>query len=602
MSYNTEDVYVMGQIEHIRNSTGMYVGSTETATRLVEELLDNALDEVQAGHCDFISVSINNKKGIVSVMDNGRGIPFDESFPIEEDVPVMISTRLFSSGKFEKGSGSAYQIASGLHGVGLVAVNALSDKMEIEIYRNGLHGVYIFKDAVGDIKRFVTKPEGNFRPFGTDITAYPSKKYFKDTSVEVVVIEERLRIACANFPNLRATLKVDNKKSYVINSNEEDLISSYLTTTENLEWITYLNEKGPESCLIKLTWDEEPPTTQKIFSCVNLIRVHSGTHLKVLHDALRNVLMYLGKKYKYTFKPEDCFVFLRCYMNLKIVKTSFEAQVKVKLESKTDLSIMRHLGTYLKRYFEDNEEIRTDLLTRLQIYRKSLQTRKLVKLNKTRRISVTFTKLRDCKSEGGELLIGEGESAVGGLLHVRDKKKHAILPLRGVVLNVLTSSNWYENTVVKDIVQAVGTGTVKECDISKLRYNKIIIAADADPAGGWITALLITLFAKLTPDIIKNGKLYVCKTPLYGTRKRGKLIPIWTMEELNTAREKGLPIKRYKGLGEFSPADLKVFTLDTKTRQLIQVKWSENYDKIFKLMTSSAEKRKLVLGEWSIND
>lgn len=601
MGYDTKDIFVMEEIKHIQNSTGMYIGSTENATRLVEELLDNALDEVQAGFCNIIGVFIDTKNNIIKVLDSGRGLPFDKNLPIEDDPPVVTSTKLFSSGKFNKdSSNSAYKIAAGLHGIGLIAVNALSEWMEIEIYRKKEHAKYSFINATEKIDRKVTKFKSK-PPFSTKVTVKPSPKYFIDTGVDVKVIEERLRIACANFPKLKAVLRVDDEDC-VIEGNEEDLIRMYLTDTKDLNWIVFENKKDAESYSLKLAWDTESPTTQKIFSCVNLIRVHSGSHIKLLHTALKELFIYYSKKYKYNFKPEDCFTFLRCYLNLKLIKTSFEAQVKVKLESKTDLSIMKSIKNDLKKYFEKNTEVLVGLLERFQSYREDVRSKKLVNKDNKKRVSSKFTKLRDCRNKGGELLIGEGDSAVGGLIRVRDPKRHAILPLRGVTINILKRSNWLDNTEVKEIVQALGTGTESNCDISRLRYNKIILAADADPAGAFITTLLIILFAKLTPDVIKAGKLYICKTPLFGYRRNGLLVPLWDENELQEARNNNFQIKRFKGLGEFPPKDLKVFTLDSSTRKLIQVQWTEKYEKLFKLMTSPTERKKLVLGEWSIDD
>lgn len=597
MAYNTKDIYVMDQIEHIRKSTGMYIGSTEKSTRLVEELLDNSLDEVQAGYCNEIRVTIDTKENCFSVTDFGRGIPFDPKVPDNEDIPVIISTQLFSSGKFNKESNeSAYKIASGLHGVGMVAVNALSDWMSIEIYRNNKYASYEFINANEEIIRKI-KTYKKVPPFSTNITIKPSASYFTDPGIDIKIIRERLIIACANFPNLKIHLVIDDYIE-LISGTENDLISSYLTES-NIKWIDINLKKDIESCTIKLGWDDMAPISPKILSCVNLVHVHSGTHINLLLTTIKNVFESLAKKYKYEFDSEDSLVYLRSYMNLKIVKTSFEAQVKVKLESKSDLSVMDQLGETLKKYLEKNDVIRTELLEKFQDHRKLLRSKKVKSDRK--RTTRCFTKLRDCNKLGGELLIGEGDSAVGGLINVRDKDKHAILPLRGVITNVLKKSNWLSNIEVREIIQALGTGTEKDCDINKLRYSKIILAADADPAGKFITTLLIVLFAKLTPAIIKAEKLFVCQTPLYGIREKGnKLIPIWEQKELETAREKNLSVKRFKGLGEFNPSDLKVFTLDEKTRRLIKVNWSDKYKQLFKLMTSSSERRKLVLGSWSI--
>jgi len=600
--YTTDDIYVMEEIDHIRTSTGMYIGSTENATRLLEELLDNALDEVQAGHCDIIGVFIDTKEGTFSVLDYGRGLPFNQDLPPDQDPPIMTATKLFSSGKFKKDKkNSAYKISVGLHGCGMVVVNALSDWMKIEIYKNDLHGFYNFNDASDITRKQEVIKLNKGKPFATKISVKPSKRFFNSTHIDLGIIEERIRIACANFRNLKAILRVDGEDMVIRKSTEKDLILSYITKSE-LSWMQFDTKKGPESCHVMLAWDTESPVSNKVFSCVNLARVHTGVHINHLFNALKNVFAQLGKKYKYDFNVDDCLSFLRCYINLKIIKTSFEAQVKVRLESKSDLSVMEPLEDNIKKYLEKNKEMLIELLGRFQSYRQDLSSKKLSKTTKTRRLSSKFTKLRDCKSTSGELLIGEGESAVGGLLHVRNPKKHAILPLRGVISNVLTKKYPLENNEVRGIIEAVGTGIEPDCKVSKLRYSKIILSADADPAGAFITSLLIAIFAKLTPAIIKAGKLYVCKTPLFGTRRNGKLVPLWTKEDVDDARSNNESIKRFKGLGEFSPKDLKVFTLDESTRKLIKVNWSDKYKQLFKLMSTASERRKLVLGEWELED
>jgi DNA gyrase/topoisomerase IV subunit B len=260
----------------------------------------------------------------------------------------------------------------------------------------------------------------------------------------------------------------------------------------------------------------------------------------------------------------------------------------------------------IKTYFVQNEPLLLELLERFQRYRSAIQSKSMTKFsarNKSR-FSTKFTKLRDCSKPLGELIIGEGDSAVGGLVQFRDPKKHAILPLRGVIPNALTMNRkkLLDNAEVKDIVQALGTGIDAQCDITKLRYSKIIIATDADPAGHWIASLLIILFATLTPDLIKNGHLFVCRTPLFGTVRKKQFVPLWKKEDVDKARGNGEKVNRYKGLGEFKPRDLTVFTLEDQSRILLPIEWSERYDQVFDLFTSSAQKRKLIAGEWKLKD
>lgn len=597
--YTVNNIYEMEQIEQLRQNTGMFIGSTENPTRLVEELLDNALDEVQSGHCKILGVFIDTKEHIYKVLDAGRGFPFDEKMTLEEDRPILTATRLFTSGKFKKGDDdSAYKIAAGLHGIGNVAVYALSEFMEIEIYRDNKHALYKFDShSTKEPYNRIVEPYKGERPFSTKVTFKPHKNYFNILDVDLKTIEERLRIAVANYPELKIVFRVD-EKDLIIKGSEQDLILDYLT--KNDRWIEFNNTKGPESCYLKICWDDEPPVAPKVLSCVNLIRVHSGVHINKLNNILKNVFEALSKKYNYDFKPEDCLSYLRVYLNLKIIKTSFEAQVKVKLESKSDLSVMDGLESALKKHFEQNPEYRDELLTKFQDYRRSLQTKGVKKTKSGKRSTTKFTKLADCTGKLGELIIGEGDSAVGGLIQVRNEKKHAILPLRGVIANAVTKKDLLNSEEIKDIVDAIGTGINGECNIEHLRYSKIILAADADPAGKFITALLIVLFAKLTPAIIKAGKLYICETPLFTTRINRKLVPLWTDEQRKDAQDKKLPIHRHKGLGEFLPKDLKVFILEEEFRKLHQVTWSENVDHIFKLMSSSSEKRKLADGEWSL--
>jgi len=607
--YGTEDIVVMDEINHIRHNTGMYLGSTETATRLAEELIDNALDEVQAGYSDIIGVFIDTENKEFRVLDNGRGMPFDPDLPEEEDPPISTSLKLFSSGKFNKDKkDSAYKIASGLHGIGNTAVNAVSEYFEIDIYRDGKRGTYSFKNTSDYSRKFETY-NGN-PPYSTKVTVKPSSKYFNDTGVDLDVIEEKLRIACSNYPKLRIVYRVDGN-DVVINTDRNDLIKYYLTKhIDNIEWFEFTVKKGPEECFLKIGWDDHPPIATKSFTCVNLVRVHSGVHITKLTNELKSVFERIGKKHKAEYIPEDCLANLRIFMDLKLIKTSFEAQVKVKLESKSDLSVLdKILNRELFNYFSKNKEIRDKLIERFELRRKSIQNRAL-KIEKgngtgTKRGSTKFTKLSDCKSrKNSELIIGEGDSAIGGLIQVRDKKHHAILPLRGVIPNAMMkkTDELIKNKEIKDIVNAVGTGILDNCNIKKLRYDKILLAADADPAGRFITVLLIALFAKLTPDIIKNGNLYICIIPLYGVRRNKKLVPIWTTNERKEASNKGEKIYRFKGLGEFLPKDLKRLILDKNTRKIRKVTWTSNIDKITDLLTLSSEKRKLAMGEWKIEE
>jgi DNA gyrase/topoisomerase IV subunit B len=596
--YNENSIFQMSEKDHLRKNPGMYVGHTENPTRLLDEVLDNSLDESLSGNCDRILISINTKDNWFSVVDNGRGIPFNEDSDLESDIPVLITTKLRTSGKFNKSDDkSAYKISSGLHGVGLTAVNYLSEKMVIDIYRDNKHATYTFFYN-GNIERNIEKFKSKNKPFSSRIIVYPSKNHFKTLNLDLSHIEERLMIACAEYENLKCAIIVDGKQK-VIKGTKQDLILSYIGNTVN-KWISLSHCNTPEEYKIELGWDsEESSSSMQFISVVNLVKVQEGSHIYKIQKTIKSVFEKLIKKHKYNIDINDCLRWLRFYVNLKLINTSFEAQIKVKLGRNTDLSILDHLENALLDYFKKNEEHCIELLEKFKNYRSGLTNNALKKKGGKKRAFSNFTKLCDCTKPNGELFIGEGDSAVGGLISERNREKHAILPLRGVIPNVYTKNDYMKNEELKEIIQAMGCGFGNNFDINNLRYEKIILAADADPAGKFITVLLVGFFMKLFPELIKQGKIFICETPLFGYGHMEKFVPLWTKTELEKARNQNKQIRRIKGLGELCPKELRRFTLDEKDRHLVQLEWG-NYENIKDLFLDSKEKRDLFLkqGKW----
>lgn len=604
-NYTTKDIQQLDCLSQIRLRPGMYIGDCQTPTKLLIEALDNSLDEVQNGHADKIYISIDNKTGVFIVGDNGRGIPFDYKLPLYEDPPVLICNSIFTSGKYKKNDeDSAYSVASGLHGVGITVCNALSEYMNIDIFKNEKHASYEFKFGE-EPKRNPIKSEKN-KKFSTIITVKPHKDYFDTLKINDNIVRERLIIAASNFKQLHTVLNIDGNIE-TIKGTEDSLIEKYLGKGVK-EWHTFNSKNSDkkkihEDCIVKFGWDFDSNSTKmEVFTTVNLVKVESGSHINFVTNILENIFQKFAKKNKYEFNSSDVLNWLRLYINLKIIDTDFESQTKEKLSKKTDLTVMQSLESKIETYFKKYENL-NELLERFEFYRKSIQNKKMLKYNVSgsKRGMTTLTKLRDCTMPGGELLIGEGDSAVSGLIKVRDPKKHAILPLRGVTVNATKQkiSELLENDVVSNIVKAIGCGISPNCDITKLRYSKIILAADPDPAGEFITALLITLFAKLTPEIIKNKFLYMCNTPLFGYGKNEKFLPLWTQKEVDKAREEGKKVRRFKGLGEFNEIELKAITLDEKTRQLELVEWNDDIcKKLFEVMSDSKLKYDLVMNKY----
>ena len=599
MSYNVSSIVGLSEIEHIQKNPEMYIGSCGCPTRLLHEILDNALDEVQSGYVKKISVKIDTNNNSFLVRDDGRGFPFNQKLELKKDPPVLSCTKLFTSGKFSKQDDkSGYKICSGLHGIGLSACFALSDYLHINIYRDNLFANYEFLSN-GKINRSQVKFQSKNRPFSTEVLVKPSNKYFDSLTINIKEIEERLLIATSNFKNLECELIIDDNVK-TISGTEEELILNHIG--KNVEtWFYFENIKKPEKCFIHLGWNNEIPSSQKVFTVVNLARVHDGCHIQLATNAIKNVFAKLAKKYNYDFNENDPLNGMKLYINLSIIKTSFEAQIKVRLGRRSDISIMSFFENDLRKFFEDNkDEYLIPLLERFHNYRKSVQSKNILKntTSKKRGFS-SFTKLRDCISDTGELFICEGDSAEGGLIQARDPKIHAILPIRGVIPNCIRKKNSVENQEVKDIIQSVGTGIGSSCNIEECRYSKICVTCDADPAGHFISSLIIVLFCKLMPDIVKSGRLYLCETPLFGVGSNEKFIPLWTDSDIKKSQKNG-HVRRIKGLGEFNPKELKRFVFDEDIRRLIQIKWpiDNNIEKIYSLMENVEDKRNLILGKW----
>lgn len=590
-TYSAKDVRVLEEVEHIQLNPGMYVGETSNPVHLIEEALDNALDEALAGHAKIVAVIINTKDSIFSVLDDGRGIPIDE------DTPIIVSSKLFSGAKFQDKK-TAYEISSGLHGVGLVAVNALSDFYKVEVYRDKKHAEFLFEKSKL-IKSKIEKHNDGV-PFATKIEFKPTKKYFETLNPDINRIRRRLTTASAELPSdIKFVLVVDGEKEVFQLSQIDHFRMTCFTGKENVVGFTLDAEKKPERFRILFAYEKDGPITPKIMSSVNLLPVDmGGTHVNFFYDILKDFFQAKAKKLDYKFQPNDSLYRLRAYLMLSLKEPKFSAQTKDKLTNrKTDFDkYIKDFKDQLEKHFNENEDQFKEYLETFEEYRSRLDAKKL-KTNghATRRASTQFTKLRDCTSRSGELFIVEGESAGGSIIQSRDPKKHAVLPLKGKSIpNITTRKNILENKEVGELVKAIGTGVGPDFNLSNLRYSKIICATDADHDGSHIACLVSMLMGILLPDIVKAGKYFIAQTPLFAINE-GKLFkPLWNDKEVEKARKAGKKIQRYKGLGEMNPAQLKVSLLDEPTRNLVPITYSENIDELVTLFSNASEKRKLL--------
>lgn len=590
-SYTHKDIKSLTEIEHVQESTGMYIGDTSNPVHLIEEALDNALDEALSGYAKVIAVNIDTKTNICCIMDNGRGIP------IENDTPILISTKLFTGAKFNS-SKTSYKIVAGKNGIGLITILALSDFYIVEIYRDKKHAKYIFENA--KLKQKIVEEFTGKAPFSTKIQFKASKKFFESLIPDVDRIRKRLTVAAVEIPNTTLILNVD-KKQEGFKLTKEEFFRTYClgnldTTTSDIIDIDV--REGFEKFNVRFCYSFEGPIAPKVISSVNLLPVdNGGTHVNCFFDLMKDFLITKGKKANLKFQPNDCLSGLRAYFSLELEKPDYASQSKEKLINRKDHfnKLLSKMKLELEKYFNDNPNNLNSILVFFDEYRKKLDSKKIKGATNGKRASTKFTKLRDCTGSHGELYVVEGDSAGGGFIECRSSKTHAILPLKGKIPSIINNPDEIlQNKEIAELIGALGTGVGPNFDLTKLKYNKVICTTDPDADGGHIFCLMTIALAMLVPEIIKKGHFYLAKVPLYAINKGKTFIPLWTPDELSKAREKNEPITRMKGLGELNPWQLKICCLDEKTRKLEKVHWSTDIQKIVNLFSDPNQKRTLL--------
>jgi len=503
---------------------------------------------------------------------------------------------LFSGAKFQDKK-TAYEISSGLHGVGLVAVNALSSHYKVEVYRDGKYAYYNFEKA--KLKRSRTSKFKDKRPFSTRIKFKPEKKFFETLTPNLDRIRQRLTAASAEMPeDISFVLYIDDKKEIFRLTLIDYFKQNCLTGKNEAEIYPIQIQRGVEKFNVLFTYEENGRVSMKHASSINLLPVKDGgVHLNCFLDQLKEFFALKAKKHGYTFQPGDVFVGLRVFLSLSLKEPKFSGQTKDRLINlKSDMEVFtKQMRPQLEKIFEKDERLEKQL-KRFQDYRKKLDSKKLVK-NGTggKRASTKFTKLRDCTRRDGELYIVEGDSAGGSIIQTRNAKIHAVLPLRGKSIpNATTKKDILKNKEVQELIMAIGTGVGPHFRLSKMRYSKIICATDADHDGAHIACLVSMTMATLLPEVVKAGNYFIAQTPLYAITEKKLFKPLWTEKELENARKRNKHITRFKGLGELSPHQLKICLLDEATRNLMPISYSENMNDLIKLFSSAEEKRKLV--------
>jgi DNA gyrase subunit B len=585
--YTAEQIQVLEGLEPVRKRPAMYIGDIGKRGfhHLVFEVVDNSIDEALAGHCTDIGVVIHND-GSISIADNGRGIPVEKHRSGKSALEV-VTTMLHAGGKFEK---KAYQVSGGLHGVGVSAVNALSERMEVEVHRGGKTYVQGYKKGVPSSE---VKVAGETKKRGTIVRFKPDSQIFGDQKFDYSYLKEHLMELAYLNAGLKILLKDERGKGQVETFHYDGGIKQfveYLNKARTKIQKPFHYSKMVDSTEIEYAIQYTDSYNELMYSFVNDIKtIEGGTHVTGFKTALtRAINEYLRTggylKGDRRISGGDVLEGLTVVLSLKVQEPQFEGQTKTKLgnseiKGQVDHVVYDSFRTFLEENPPDARAIANKIMKSMQAREAAQKAKELIRRKSVFESSILPGKLADCTESDpkkAELYLVEGDSAGGSAKQGRDRRHQAILPLRGKILNVEKAPlhRALANEEIKSMVLALGTGFRDEFDISRLRYHKVVIMTDADVDGSHIRTLLLTLFYRYFRPIIEGGHLYIAQPPLYKVKKGKSIVYAYSDDELKKLLEgamKGAEIQRYKGLGEMNPEQLWETTMDPATRTLKQV-------------------------------
>ena len=606
--YKADQIQVLEGLEAVRKRPGMYIGSVSVRGlhHLVYEIVDNSVDEALAGYCKNINITIE-KGNIIKVEDDGRGIPVDIHPKTKISAAETVYTVLHAGGKF--GGDSGYKVSGGLHGVGSSVVNALSEWTEVTIKRDG--GIFQMKFERGKTVMPLTRI-GDSKETGTTVRFYADSTIFETLEYDYDVLENRLREMAFLTKGLKITLK-DERVEPIKEAEfcfEGGLISFVEYLNKNKEKLhekpIYIEKKGEFPIEIAIQYTTS--YTENIYSFVNNINtIEGGTHLEGFKRALTKIFNDYAKSHNIlkekdgNLQGEDIREGITAVISVKVKEPQFEGQTKTKLGNSEITGLVQSaMAEELSSFLEENPAVAKSILEKCisasRAREAARKARELVRRKNALEGSTLPGKLADCSEKNAslcEVYIVEGDSAGGSAKQGRDRKFQAILPLWGKMLNVekARADKIYGNEKLNPVILAIGAGIGADFDVTKIRYGKVIIMADADVDGSHIRTLLLTFFFRYMRPLVENGNIYLAQPPLYKLSRKGmKDVYCYTDEQLEQHLQElgreGINIQRYKGLGEMNPEQLWETTMNPATRTLIQVTMDDaiKADEIFSVL------------------
>ena len=607
-SYNEDSIQVLEGLEAVRKRPGMYIGtvSVRGLHHLIYEIVDNSVDEALAGFCTEINVVLH-KDNSVTVSDNGRGIPIGIHAKMGIPTVEVVYTVLHAGGKF---GGGGYKVSGGLHGVGASVVNALSNWLEVEV-SNG-EGVYKQRYERGKTKSKLERI-GNTKKTGTKVTFYPDDTIFETLEYELETLVQRLREMAFLNKGLKITIKDERPEEEIYNEfhYEGGLISFVEFLNKNKE---PLNKKpiyieGGDEVPVEIAIQYTGAYSESTYTFVNNIPTpEGGTHLEGFKRSLTKCFNDYARKYNIlkekdsNLMGEDIREGMTAVISVKVSEPQFEGQTKTKLGNSNVTGIVSSImNDKLATYLEENPSVAKTILEKCISASRAREAARKARDLARRKTALESNslpgKLADCSEKDPELCelyLVEGDSAGGSAKQGRDRKFQAILSMWGKMLNVEKTriDKIYNNDKLSPVIMAIGAGIGSDFDLSKVRYGKIIMMADADVDGAHIRTLLLTFFFRYMRPLIEAGRVYAAQPPLYKVTKKGlkEEIYCYTDEELSAKLEEigkeGTAIQRYKGLGEMNPEQLWETTMNPENRTLVKITLEDaaRADEIFTIL------------------